>query len=361
MQAKKKPPPLQMTRLLTNPVLRIGLLILAVSAVGFSFDPLLLLLNTIPVQALGLLVAFLAGYCGYKFLALGSDDVVNEATSIVNDRQWSPALIPGIIAFGTSLSELGFVIVSTVNNQNEILVHSIIGSDGFQLGGIFFVCVAVAKTSQWDAKLLRIDMWLLSLMTFFVLSATRIGFTRLIGTLIATTALLAAWQFLKDAPEGIFQTDELGDLHHKTGSPFNLITGFGLLLLGTVWFFDAIIYAGQVFSIPSFILGIVGAIITSAGEVFTTFPLVKSGKKGLFFAAIALAGSNAFDTSFLGLSAAIRPFHLEPTTYNSLPAIVTMGLTVLLLGFTYRSSIPRWVGLVVVPIYLVSFVALALI
>lgn len=345
--------------MLNNSVLRAGLLILAIAAVGFSFDPVLLLFNALSNQIIGILIASAVGYCGYQFLSFGADDVVTEATRLVHDHQWSPALIPGIIAFGTSLSELGFVIVSTINRQNEILVHSIIGSDGFQIGGIFFVCVAVAKISQWDAKLLRADLWLLSLMTFFVLSAVRVGFTRIMGALIVATALLAIWQFLKDAPPGIFDTDEPKD--EVAGSPFNLITGFGLLLLGTVWFFDAIIYAGNVFGIPAFVLGLAGAVITSSGEVFTTFPLIKRGEKGLFFAAIALAGSNAFDTSFLGLSALIRPFSLESATHNILPAIVTMGLTVLLLGFTYRNSIPRWVGLVIVPMYMVSFVALALV
>lgn len=348
-----------MSNLLVNPVLRFGLLLLALAAVGFSFDPMLLFLNAVSVQAIGILLAFVAGYCGYQFLAFGAEDVVTESTRLVHDHQWSPALIPGIIAFGTSLSELGFVIVSTVNSQNEILVHSIIGSDGFQLGGIFFVCVAVAKVSQWDARMLRLDMWLLSLMTVFVLSAVRVGFTRQMGAMILVTALLSAWQFLKDAPEGVLPTDEQNST--ITGSPFNLITGFGLLLLGTVWFFDAIIYSGGVFGIPAFVLGIAGAVITSSGEVFTTFPLVKSGEKGLFFAAIALAGSNAFDTSFLGFSAVVRPFTLEPVAHNALPALVTMGLTILLLGFTYQNSIPRWVGLIVVPTYMISFVALALI
>ncbi len=348
-----------MTRLLDNPALRSLLLFLAIAAVGFSFDPMLMALEAVPITALGLLIAFLAGYCGYQFLNKGSDSVVEEATAIVCKNQWSPALIPGIIAFGTSLSELGFVIVSTVNNQNEILAHAIIGSDGFQLGGIFFVCVAVAKVSQWDARLLRIDMWLLSLMTFFVLSAVRVGFSRVMGGLIVLAAVLAIWHFLRDAPEGIFDSDECS-LDAK-GSVFELVTGFGLLLLGTVWFFDAIVYSGGVFGVPAFVLGILGAVITSAGEVFTTFPLVKSGQKGLFFAAIALAGSNAFDTSFLGISAMLRPFALEPAGHNLLPALVTMVLTVLLLGFTYRSSIPRWVGWVIVPVYLISFVALALI
>jgi len=351
-----------MSYLLSNPVLRFGLLVLALAAVGFSFDPMLLLLNAIAVQPAGLMVAAIAGYCGYQFLSFGSDNVVEESTRLVCDRQWSPALIPGIIAFGTSLSELGFVIVSTLNNQNEILVHSIIGSDGFQLGGIFFLCVTVAKVSRWDAKLLRPDLWLLSLMTFFVLSAVRVGFTRPMGALIAATALLSAWQFLKDAPDGVFEIEESTEENkvEKASSLFDLVTGFGLLLLGTVWFFDAIVYSGEIFGVPAFVLGIAGAIITSAGEVFTTFPLVKSGRKGLFFAAIALAGSNAFDTSFLGLSALIRPFGLEPTIYNLLPALITMGLTLLLLGFTYRSRIPRWVGMIVVPVYMTSFVALAL-
>lgn len=344
---------------MSNPVLRTGLLLLAIAAVGFSFDPVLLLLNAVSIQIVGLLIAGTVGYCGYQFLSFGAEDVVTQSTCLVHDHQWSPALIPGIIAFGTSLSELGFVIVSTLNRQNEILVHSIIGSDGFQIGGIFFVCVAVAKNSRWEAKLLRADLWLLSLMTFFVLSAVRVGFTRITGGLITTAALLAAWQFLKDAPADVFKTNSLENT--TSGSVFSLVTGFGLLLLGTVWFFDAIVYTGGVFGIPAFVLGLAGAVITSAGEIFTTFPLVKSGEKGLFFAAIALAGSNAFDTSFLGLSALIRPFSLEPAAHNTLPALVTMALTLLLLVFTYRNCIPRWVGLLVVPLYTLSFILLAVV
>jgi len=347
-----------MSNLLTNPAVRSLILILAIAAVGFSFDPIVMLLEAVPSEMIGLAIAFIVGYCGYRFLGFGSDVVVDEATGLVCKHGWSPALIPGIIAFGTSLSELGFVIVSTVNNQNEILAHSIIGSDGFQIGGIFFVCVAVAKVSRWDARLLRADLWLLSLMTFFVLSAVRVGFSRVMGMAIVVAALLAVWQFLKDAPEDIFELDS--DAPAK-GSVFDLATGFGLLLLGTVWFFDAIVYSGGVFGVPAFVLGIAGAVITSAGEMFTTFPLVRSGEKGLFFAAIALAGSNAFDTSFLGVSAIFRPFELDSTAYNLLPALITMILTVILLGFTYRSAIPRWVGFTVVPLYLISFVALALV
>lgn len=347
-----------MSKLLANPILRSLLLVLAIAAMGFSFDPVLLMLEAIPSEAVGMAIALVVGYCGYRFLSVGSDAVVDEATGLVCKHCWSPALIPGIIAFGTSLSELGFVIVSTVNHQNEILAHSIIGSDGFQLGGIFFVCVAVAKVPQWDARLLRADLWFLSLMTFFVLSAVRVGFSRQMGIAIVVAALLAIWQFLKDAPENVF---ELESDEPAQGSFFALVTGFGLLLLGTVWFFDAIIYSGGVLGLPAFMLGIAGAVITSAGEVFTTFPLVKSGEKGLFFAAIALACSNAFDTSFLGISAILRPFALEPTGYNLLPAVITMGLTLLLLLFTYRSEIPRWVGFTVVPIYLMSFIALALV
>ncbi len=348
----------KMSKFLANSLLRFVILVLAVAAIGFSYDPVLIGLNRVP-NTVGLMIAVLAGYLGYEFLNFGSESVVAEATGIVHQHQWTPALIPGLIAFGTSLSELGFVIVSTVNNQNEILAHSIIGSDGFQLGGIFFVCVAVAKTSQWDARLLRVDLWLLSLMTLFVLFAVGLGFSRTLGILIVIAALLSVWQFLKDAPEGIFATDESSDA--IAGSLYNLVTGFGLLLLGTVWFFDAIVYSGGVFGVPAFVLGIAGAVITSAGEIFTTFPLVKSGEKGLFFAAIALAGSNAFDTSFLGLSAVIRPFQIAPVAHNLLPAIVTMGLTLLLLSLTYRKTVPRWLGWIVVPIYLISFIVLAIV
>ncbi|MEL7352872.1 MAG: hypothetical protein AAFN38_15735, partial [Cyanobacteria bacterium J06560_5] len=97
---------MKMSNLLVNPALRFGVLILAIAAVGFSFDPVLRLLNAVPIQAIGVILALVAGYVGYQLLAVGADDVVTESTRLVHDHQWSPALIPGIIAFGTSLSEL---------------------------------------------------------------------------------------------------------------------------------------------------------------------------------------------------------------------------------------------------------------
>ncbi|MGK7891026.1 MAG: hypothetical protein AB4042_16980 [Leptolyngbyaceae cyanobacterium] len=347
-----------MTTFLTHRLVSFVVLVLAVLGVGFGIDPILLALETVDQVAIGLLIAALVGYLGFKMLDVGSVAVVDEATAIVTYQQWTPALIPGIIAFGTSLSELGFVIISTLKEENEILAHSIIGSDGFQIGCLFFLCVAVARSSEWDARLLRADMWLLTLMSYFVVCAMLDGFTRRAGIEITVTALAAAYQFLVDAPPGIFDVDEGAETN---GSVYNLVAGFGLLLLGTVWFFDAIIYTGGVFGVPAFVLGIVGAVVTSAGEIFTSVPLVKSGEKGLFFACIALAGSNAFDTSFLGISSMIRPFALESSFENVLPAIVTMMLTAILLVFVHRQRVPRLVGYVMVPVYLTSFVLLAVV
>ncbi|NER00446.1 MAG: hypothetical protein F6K30_27740 [Cyanothece sp. SIO2G6] len=347
-----------MTTPLIHRLVCVVVLILAVLGIGFDIDPVQIVLNNIDQIAIGLLVSAIVGYGGFKMLDVGSVAVVDEATVIVTKNQWTPALIPGIIAFGTSLSELGFVIISTLKEENEILAHSIIGSDGFQIGCLFFLCVAVARSSEWDARLLRADMWLLTLMSYFVVSAMLNGFTRIAGVEITVTALAAAYQFLVDAPPGILDMDEEVEAE---GSIFNLVSGFAMLLLGTIWFFNAIIYVGGVFGVPAFVLGIIGAVVTSAGEIFTSVPLVKSGKKGLFFACIALAGSNAFDTSFLGIASIIRPFRLESTFNNVLPAIVTMILTAILLIFVHRQRVPRTVGYVLVPVYLASFILLAVV
>ncbi|MEB3230600.1 MAG: hypothetical protein VKJ64_06295 [Leptolyngbyaceae bacterium] len=96
-------------------------------------------------------------------------------------------------------------------------------------------------------------------------------------------------------------------------------------------------------------------------EITVTALAVKSGKKGLFFACIALAGSNAFDTSFLGIASIIRPFALEPSFDNILPGMVTMALTAILLVFVHQHRVPRIVEYVIVPIYLASFALLAII
>ncbi len=341
-------------------------MVATIASVGFGINPLDNFLESSPINGLTMVTAGIAGYVGYSFLTYGGNDAVAQAAEKVRVNNWNPAVLPGIVAVGTSSAEGFFVYETTMRafdpaqaeTMNAMLAHSIIGSDGFQLGFVLFCCVAVAKSSDLDGRLLRWDMMFLTLMSAFVLQAMITSFSWQIGIVIFVLAMLSFWQFVKDAPKGTFEPEPVSEGFRC--SWFNLVSDFGYMVIGTMLLISSILFFGAIIGIPAAALGAVGAILTSAPEMATTLPLLVKGEKDLFFAIVALAGSNAIDTSFLAISMIIRPFDLPLTLINLTPAVVTLALTALVWGLTYQRSIPKWIGYIVVPCYSLTFLAMFL-
>lgn len=85
-----------------------------------------------------LLKSFAFVLIGLAGIVLGSNLVVNSASSIARMLGWSERLIAlTIIAFGTSLPELVTTIISSLKGEQDILVGNIIGSN------IFNICIVL--------------------------------------------------------------------------------------------------------------------------------------------------------------------------------------------------------------------------
>ena len=81
---------------------------------------------------------------GLAGIVIGSDLVVDSASSIAHTIGWSDRLISlTIIAFGTSLPELVTTIISSLKGEQDILVGNIIGSNIFNICMVLGVPVAI--------------------------------------------------------------------------------------------------------------------------------------------------------------------------------------------------------------------------
>lgn len=96
-------------------------------------------------------------------IVLGSDFVVNSATNIAKSLGISERIISlTIVAFGTSLPELVTSIVSSLKNEQDILVGNVIGSNIFNicivLGFPITIFGGIAATSFQTVDLIAITV-----------------------------------------------------------------------------------------------------------------------------------------------------------------------------------------------------------
>jgi Ca2+/Na+ antiporter len=305
-----------------------------------------------------IIAAIAFAYLGFKMLDVGSEATVSEATAFAKKRGMGGGVIASILAFGTSLAELGFVTIALIKGEPQALFGAIVGSDGFNIGIVFAVAVIAAGSGSFAARGLLKPMLALLAMTALVLLAAVIGFGFFLIPLgILVLASLSAWLFLKVAPDGAFDEDSAADEEDTTFSLKRLLLGFAFLLLGTLWLFSAIVAVAELIGVPALVIGLVGAIITSLPEIMVTVPMVRRGKMTLPVAAIAVAASNAFDTAFLAVPALVGSITGHPlavgTGFNViLAASVTMAVT----GWLIFATMRRKISVIEALIVLVGFI-----
>ncbi len=126
---------------------------------------------------------------GLVGIILGSNMVVNNASSIAAKLGWSDRLIAlTIIAFGTSLPELVTTIVSSKKKEQELLLGNIVGSNIFNMCIVLGIPVALYGTIT-PVSFNYIDLAVLvgSSFLLFIFSKTSRTITRFEGILMLLT------------------------------------------------------------------------------------------------------------------------------------------------------------------------------
>lgn len=332
--------------------------LMAVTVAGvFEFDLMHEAIRALPAIP-SLALAVVAAYIGLRALNWGSEEAVAQSTAIVEKRGWSKGITNAILAFGTSLAELGFVIAAASKGEPDAIYGAMTGSDGFNIAVIFGFAVLFAA----NTKLMGSGMWkpmgILVGMTLLVALAAFIGFPLWISLGIGGLAIAAFLLFLRTAPASAFEEDEDGDAKDSNDnvvqfSAIKLALGFAALLLGVLWLYDGIVRVAHAFGLPVIVIGLIGAIITSLPEVTVTVPCVRAGKMKLDDALVVVAASNAADTAFMAFAGIFGVMAAFNTTGAAqIAGIVAATVTVLAFVTVLFKRAWKWMWVSVAIAYL---------
>ncbi|MEX0995537.1 MAG: calcium/sodium antiporter [Flavobacteriaceae bacterium] len=298
---------------------------------------------------------------GFVALIFGANKLVDSASGLAA-KFGIPNIVIGltIVAFGTSAPELVVNIIAAVNENTEMVLGNVLGSNIFNVLGILGISaiiypLSVKSSTTWY----EIPLSLLAAVVVLAITADIFlgGSTQnIISRSDAIVLLLFFTIFLvyNVAVSKNETTDEKTEIKEQktlTAVLFILIGLAGLVIGGHLIVQSATSIA-QILGLSERVIGLtIVSIGTSLPELATSIVAVR--KKNVDIAIGNVVGSNIFNIFFvLGVSAVITPVVVASASYIDILMNIFAGVLLFLFVFTgkYR-SIDRWEGFVFVSIY----------
>ena len=311
------------------------------------------------------LVLFLLGLV---FLVAGAEALVKGASFLASAVGVSPLVIGlTVVSFGTSAPELAVSVNAALNDQADIAVGNIVGSNIFNvlfILGISAIIVPLIVNQQlvrFDVPLMIVASavtWLMSLdgsisrFDGLLLFAGIIGYTAM--TVIAGRRIERQERAKKKEEESNAPTAE--KLSGKLATNIGLIiVGLALLILGSKWLVDGAVALATTMGLSPLVIGLtIVAAGTSLPEVATSVMAAIRGQRDI--AVGNVVGSNIFNLlGILGLTAVIAPsgVPVNPSVLSmDMPFMVAVAIACLPIFFTGH-VIARWEGI----LFLLYYVA----
>ncbi len=312
------------------------------------------------VLSFGLLIV------GFVVLILGADWLVSGASGLAK-RLNVPDLVIGltVVAFGTSAPELMVNLMAAFNNESEIALTNILGSNTINTFIILGISALIYPIkSQKSSRKYEIPWSVFAGLIILVMGTECFGLcggdaiiSRLDGVVLLLIFSLFMYYTLKMAKNNT-ENQEEGFLPMKIWKAVLLIA-VGLVALvvgGKVIVINAVSIA-QAFGVSQAVIGVtVVALGTSLPELATS--AIAAFKKNPDLAIGNVIGSNIFNVFFvLGISAVIRPLPSYSNLWIDASLAALGSLLLLLFVSTNRhKELKRWQGaffLVCYGVYLV--------
>ncbi len=300
------------------------------------------------VLSFGLLIV------GFVVLILGADWLVSGASGLAK-RLNVPDLVIGltVVAFGTSAPELMVNLMAAFNNESEIALTNILGSNTINTFIILGISALIYPIkSQKSSRQYEIPWSMFAGLIILVMGTECFGLcggdaiiSRLDGVLLLLIFSLFMYYTLKMAKNNTESQDE-GFLPMKIWKAVLLIA-VGLVALvvgGKVIVINAVSIA-QAFGVSQAVIGVtVVALGTSLPELATS--AIAAFKKNPDLAIGNVIGSNIFNVFFvLGISAVIRPLPSYSNLWIDASLAALGSLLLLLFVSTNRNKeLKRWQG-----------------
>ena len=300
------------------------------------------------VLSFGLLIV------GFVVLILGADWLVSGASGLAK-RLNVPDLVIGltVVAFGTSAPELMVNLMAAFNNESEIALTNILGSNTINTFIILGISALIYPIkSQKSSRKYEIPWSVFAGLIILVMGTECFGFcggeaiiSRLDGVVLLLIFSLFMYYTLKMAKNNT-ENQEEGFLPMKIWKAVLLIV-VGLVALvvgGKVIVINAVSIA-QAFGVSQAVIGVtVVALGTSLPELATS--AIAAFKKNPDLAIGNVIGSNIFNVFFvLGISAVIRPLPSYSNLWIDASLAALGSLLLLLFVSTNRhKELKRWQG-----------------
>lgn len=299
---------------------------------------------------------------GFVALIFGADKLVDAASGLAA-KFGIPNIVIGltIVAFGTSAPELVVNVIAAVNDNTEMVLGNVLGSNIFNVLGILGISaiiypLAVKSNTTWY----EIPLSLLAAVVVLVITADVFlgeSTQNIISRSDAIVLLLFFTIFLVynvAVSKNEISNEKTEVKQQKTGTAvFFIFIGLAGLVIGGHLIVQSATSIAQLLGLSERIIGLtIVSIGTSLPELATSIVAVR--KKNVDIAIGNVVGSNIFNIFFvLGVSAVITPVVVASVSYVDIAVNIFAGILLFLFVFTgkYR-SIDRWEGVVLISLYI---------
>jgi len=232
-----------------------------------------------------------------------------------------------IVAFGTSAPEFCVTISAAIRGVSNISVGNIIGSNIFNMGIILGSAAIIRNLKTTDSMVHRDGFFLLIASVVAVGMLWDLELSRLEGLILFSLLIFYLGNLYSS--KQCNQEVEIETRNLQAKDIVMLITGLGMLLLGSHFLISSATHLARILGVSEWIIGAtIIAAGTSMPEIATSIIAAIRGHNGISVG--NLIGSDIFNVlGALGLAAIIREMPLESTARPSLliyPAMVGIAL-----------------------------------
>lgn len=313
------------------------------------------------------MIDFLLLVIGFIALIFGAEKLVDAASGLAA-KFGIPSIVIGltIVAFGTSAPELVVNIIAAINENTQMVLGNVLGSNIFNVLGILGISaliypLAVKSNTTWY----EIPLSLLASIAVIVV-ASDVYFDQTSNLISRTDALILLLFFAVFLVYNIAiskndsNEEKIEIKQYKTLKAILFIfLGLGGLIVGGHLIVTSATSLAQLFGISERVIGLtIVSIGTSLPELATSIVAVR--KRNVDIAIGNVVGSNIFNIFFvLGASAFITPVVVADSSFVDILLNIFAGILLFIFVFTgkYR-NIDRLEGAVLLMIYLAYLVFL---
>jgi cation:H+ antiporter len=300
---------------------------------------------------------------GFVFLILGADKLVDAASSLAS-KLGIPNIVIGltIVAFGTSAPELVVNLFAAVDNNTEMVLGNVLGSNIFNVLAILGISAIIFPlTVKTNTTWLEIPLSLLAAIAVLIIAndvlfdhAVADYITRTDGFLLLLFFIIFLVYNLKVAQNSPADEETNTKDYSYLKSALFIAIGLAGLILGGRLIVTSAVSLAQAFGLSERIIALtVVSIGTSLPELATSVIAVR--KKNVDIAIGNVVGSNIFNIFLiLGISAVVTPLHVNENTFIDIAVNIVAGMLLFIFIFTGRGrQVSRWEGSVFLLIYVV--------